>query len=86
MEFMVQIDVVTVGAREGNSVGAGDSLGWSSCPKANKPAPLTLTSTALDPASLPYKAIPFFTFLRDSSTYANRPRCVCTSTPYTLHF
>ena len=85
MDFMVQIDVVTAGAREGNSVGAGGSLSWSSCPKANKPAPLTLTSSALDPASLPYGAISFFTFLRDYSTYANHPLCVCTSTPYTLH-
>jgi hypothetical protein len=53
VDVMVQIDFVTVEAGEGNLVGAGDSLGWSSCPKANKPAPLTLTSTALDPDSAP---------------------------------
>jgi hypothetical protein len=53
MDSMVQIEFVTVVAGEGNVMGAGKSLGWSSCPKANDPAPLTLTSTALDPASAP---------------------------------
>jgi hypothetical protein len=65
VDAIVKIEFVTVVAGEGTVVGAGESLGWWSCPKANKPAPLTLTSTALDPASAPLKAIPFFTFLHN---------------------